>query len=171
MRGRPLVIEWQEDGPTLRAAYRGEQDGEIQPRVHALWLPREGYTLGETTRLVGVHYVTLQTWVAWYRHGGLAEVRRHKNGGRQGRASYLGPAQLAQLRAQAHAGHFRTAQDVQAWVRTTLGVSYSLGGIYNLLARLRWKPKVPRPQSITTSPPVQEAWKKGDSPPLSSSGD
>lgn len=170
MRGRPLVIEWQEDAGTLHAAYRREADGEIQPRVHALWLLREGHSLGETAQLVGVHYVTLQTWVGWYRRGGLAEVRRHRNGGRQGRASYLRPEQLAQLRVQAQAGQFRTARDVQEWVRTTFGVSYALGGIYNLLARLRWKPKVPRPQAITTSPAVQEAWKKGDAPPPSLSG-
>jgi len=170
MRGRALVIDWQEDAATLRAAYRAEQDGEIQPRLHALWLLREGHPLGETAALVGVHYVTLQTWVAWYRQGGLAAVRRHKNGGRQGRASYLRPDQLAQLRARAQAGEFRTARDVQAWIHTTFGVTYALGGIYNLLARLRWKPKVPRPQSITTSPEVQEAWKRGGSPQPSSRG-
>lgn len=171
MRGRPLVIDWQEDAETLRAAYRREADGEIQPRLHALWLLRAGHRLSETARLVGVHYVTLQTWVAWYRHGGLAEVRQHHNGGRQGRASYLSPAQLAQLAAHAQVGDFRTAQDVQEWLRTTCGVAYSLGGVYNLLARVRWKPKVPRPQSVTTSPAVQEAWKKGDSrPPSLSAG-
>lgn len=169
MRGRPLVIAWQEDAATLRASYRAEQDGEVRPRLHALWLLRTGHSLAETARLVGVHYVTLQTWVAWYRRGGLAEVRRHKNGGRQGRASYLRPDQLAHLAAQAQAGQFRTARDVQAWIRTTFGVSYALGGVYNLLARLRWTPKVPRPQSITTSPAVQEAWKRGGLPRPSSS--
>jgi transposase len=164
-----LVIDWQEDAATLREADRREKDAEVQPRVHALWLLREGHPLGATARLVGVHYVTLQTWVAWYRHGGLAEVRRHKNGGRQGRASLLSPVQTAHLAAQARAGQFRTAQDVQEWLRTTLGVSYSRGGVYSLLARLRWQPTVPRPPSLTTAPAVQEAWKKGGSPPPSGS--
>jgi transposase len=73
----------------------------------------------------------------------------------------LTTAQVEQVAAQARQGHFRTAQDVQAWLRTTWGVSYSLGGVYSLLARLPWNPTVPHPPSISTSPAVQEAWKRG----------
>lgn len=97
-------------------------------------------------------------------------MRGHKTGGRQGRASYLGPEQIAQLCVQAESGAFRTAREIQDWRQGTFGVAYSRGGVYTLLARLRWKPKVPRPPSITTSSVVPEAGKKGDSPPPCSSG-
>jgi transposase len=162
--GRPLVIEWREDAAELREAYRRERDAEVRPRLQALWLVREGRSLREVAALVGVHYVTLQRWVAWYRAGGLAEVRRHKNGGRQGRAPFLAPGRVGAFAARARQGAFRTAEDARAWLRAELGVAYTRGGIYSLLARLGWKPKRPRPQAMTTSAEVQEAWKRGGSP-------
>jgi transposase len=161
MRGRKLVIDWQEDADTLREWYRAERDGEIKPRLHALWLLRTGTSMQRTAELVGAHYVTLQQWVAWYRAGGVAEVRRHRHGGRQGAPPKITAAQIEQLRAEAARGTFRTAADVQAWLATTFGVHYTQGGIYSLLARLRWKPKVPRPQALNAAPSVQEEWKKG----------
>jgi transposase len=161
MRGRPLVIPWAEEAATLREAYRREQDPEVRPRLQALWLLRAGHSLRQTAEVVGVHYVSVQTWVAWYRQGGLVEVRRHKNGGRQGRAPFLSAAQLEQVAQQAQQGTFRTAHDVQAWLAATYAVRYSRGGIYSLLARLKWKPKVPRPQAMTASVEAQAAWKRG----------
>jgi transposase len=163
MRGRPLVIEWQEEATTLREAYRREKDAEIRPRLQALWLVRAGHPLRQTAALVGVHYVTLQTWLAWYRQGGLAEVRRHQNGGRQGRPSLLTATQRAQLAQHATSGTVRTARDVGDWLVQTYGVQYTRGGLYSLLARLGWKPKVTRPQAINASASAQEEWKKGGS--------
>lgn len=162
-RGRPLVIPWQEDALTLRDLYHHERDVEIRPRLHALWLLRDGQSMRQVAALLDVHYVTVQDWVAWYRRGGLPEVRRHKLGGGQGRACFLDAAQLQQLAEQAKTGTLRTAGDVQEWIGRTFQVHYSRGGIYNLLARLRWKPKVTRPQSTTTSAATQEQWKKGGS--------
>jgi transposase len=167
MRGRPLVIAWQEEAATLREAYRREKDAEVRPRLHALWLLRAGHSLRQTAAVVGVHYVSVQTWIAWYRQGGLEEVRRHRNGGRQGRAPFLSAAQVEQFGQQARQGTFRTAQDARAWLAATYGVQYRRGGIYSLLARLKWKPKVPRPQAINASVEAQEAWKKGASRPPS----
>lgn len=158
--GRPLVIPWQEGAETLRELYKAEKDAEIRPRLQALWLVRAGHSLRETSEVVGIHYVTLQSWIAWYRQGGVAEVRRHKNGGRQGRASLLTAEQIAALREQATRGEFRTAQDVGVWLEQRFGVRYRPGGLYSLLGRLWWGPKVTRPQSITTSAEVQDAWKK-----------
>jgi len=157
------VIPWQDDAATLRALYHRERDAAIRPRLHALWLLRDGQRLQQVAALLDVHYVTVQGWVAWYRHGGVAEVRRHHVGGRTGRASFLDAAQLQQLQQQAHTGTFRTAADVRSWIAQTFGVHYSRGGIYSLLARLHWQPKVTRPQSTTTSADLQEQWKKGGS--------
>lgn len=166
MRGRKLVIAWQEEAATLREVYRQEEDAEIKPRLHALWLLRSGYSMRQAADLVACHYVTLQQWVAWYRAGGVAEVRRHQHGGRQGAPSKLTPIQLAQVSTAAEQGNFRTAQDVQAWIAQTFGVQYALGGIYTLVARHKWKPKVPRPQAMKVDDAVQAAWKKGGSQAL-----
>ncbi len=162
MRGRKLNIEWQEDAEQLHELYRREQSAEVKPRLHALWLLRSEHSARQTSQLVEVHYATLMQWLAWYRRGGVAEVRRHLHGGRQGRASLLNSEQIAHLSQQAARGEFRTAADVRQWIADTFGVHYTAGSIYSLLARLRWKPKRTRPQAINTSPAVQEAWKRED---------
>src|SRR4029453_3661375 len=81
MGGRPLVIPWRHSAAELLASYRAERDGRVQPRLHALWLLRGGQGLQATAALVGVTYRTVQEWVRWYRHGGLAAVRTHQRGG------------------------------------------------------------------------------------------
>jgi transposase len=80
--GRPCRIAWQEDAATLRQLYQQERDGPVRTRLHALWLLQEGHNLAETAQLVGVEYRTVQQWVAWYRAGGVAEVRGHRRAGK-----------------------------------------------------------------------------------------
>lgn len=159
-RGRPLNISWQEDGDTLFQVYRQEKSADIKPRLHALWLLRLGYRLRETAQIVGIHYRTLQQWVAWYRQGGLAAVRDHPRGG-QGRTSWLSKEQQEQLRQQVAQGGFVTAQEVVDWVAQTFGVQYTRGSMYSLLARLHGGKKVPRPLAEKASLEIQEQWKRG----------
>jgi transposase len=161
MRGRRLQIPWQEDAEQLRQLYHQEHDPELRPRLHALWLLRQGQSLRDTAALLDVHYVTAQQWIAWYRQGGVAEVRRHKRGNATGMPPRLTAEQLAAIRAAASAGTFHTAQDLTTWVREHLGVTYTRWGIYSLLRRHGYKAKVPRPISARTTPEEQEAWKKG----------
>jgi transposase len=163
--GRPLRLEWRAEDAVaaLGAAYRRERDAELRPRLQALWLLRQGHSLQKTAAVVGVHYRTLQTWLAWYRGGGLAAVRAHRQAGR-GRSAWLTAQQQAQLVERAASGAFFTARDVQQWVVETFGVSYTRKGIYRLLARLGCHPKVPRPHNPRSSQAEQTAWKKGGSP-------
>ena len=60
------------------------------------------------------------------------------------------------------ARRFRNALAIRAWVTETLGVTYTEGGMYSLLERLRRKPKVPRPLHEKAQLAEQEAWKTGD---------
>ncbi len=159
--GRPLKISWQDDETALFQRYRAEKQPDLKPRLQALWLLRQGHSLTETARVLGVHYTSVQHWVAWYRRGGIAEVRAHRKMG-QGQPPWLTPAQQAQLRAQVAQGQFRTARDAMQWVKATFGVQYQLKGMYSLLKRLKGKKKVPRPRATNTSLEAQEDWKRGD---------
>ena len=84
MMGRPLRIDWSlEDTPAaLKAAYQAEHDVVLRTRLHGLWLVRSGWQLGKAATAVGVHYRTVQTWVGWYREGGVEGVLCHKMAGR-----------------------------------------------------------------------------------------
>ncbi len=157
--GRKIKVEWQEGAEELRQKYLQEKDLQIRPRLHALWLLREGWLAKDVAQALGVYDETVYRWIAWYRKGGLAEVCRHRiTGGSTGR---LTQEQEQQLIAYSKKGTFRTAQDVRAWIEQTFRVTYGKMGIYRLLARLKIRWKVPRPMHQKTSLERQEAFKKG----------
>ncbi len=163
-RGRPLVIAWRpgDDEGALRAAYRTERRADVRPRLHALWLLRGGRSVRAVAQLVGVHERSVQRWLDWYRQGGVAALRAHRQAGK-GQPSFLTADQQAQLWDRAATGAFRTATEAQHWVAQQFGVHYRLGGMYALLGRLRIRPKVPRPANPKADQAAQAAWKKGAS--------
>jgi Homeodomain-like domain-containing protein len=65
MRGRRMVIAWQDDEAALYQRYRAEPDAEVRTRWHALWLIRQGRTATEAATLVGVERRSVQRWLAW----------------------------------------------------------------------------------------------------------
>lgn len=162
--GRPFVVAWQDEDTeqALRTAYRGERDPALRQRLQALWLLRSGERrLGEVAAVIGVDYRSVQRWVAWYRSGGIAAVRSHRLGG-PGQPPRLTPEQQEQVAQEVETGRFRNAATIRTWIIETYGVTYTQGGLYSLLDRLRCAPKVPRPVHTNANLAEQEAWKKGD---------
>lgn len=109
---RPFRVAWREadTATALRAAYRAEPDKEVRPRLHALWLLRSGRPLAALAAVLGVHHRSVQRWVAWYRAGGLAAARAHRQGG-HGQVPRLTPAQQARVAERVATGEFRTAAE------------------------------------------------------------
>ena len=161
-RGRPFRVEWraEDTAEALHAAYRAEKRPEPRQRVQGLWLLRTGRPLAEVAAVLGVHYRSVQRWAAWYRQGGLAAVTAPRAGG-HGQPARLSPAQQAELADQVATGRFRTAAEIRDWIAREYGVEYQVGGVYDLLERLRCRPKVPRPLHAKADPAEQERWKKG----------
>ena len=164
MAGR-LQIEWRESEEELRKLYKQEKDHQSRTRLQALWQLRQGRGMKEVAELVGVHYRTVQEWVAWYRQGGIAEVLRHRLGGHGGKERRLTTEQEAGLEAKAVAGEIRTIQDGVDWAKQTHQVEYTYWGMRWVFQRLGLTNKVPRPKSPKASAEQQEAWKKGGSAP------
>ncbi len=158
---RRLQIDWQEDEQTLYELYKQEKDAQNRTRLHALWLLRSGRPMTEVAPLVGVHYRTLQEWVAWYRQGGLGEVLSHRHGGHGGCERRLSAQQEDELVAKAKAGEIRTIWDGVTWAQEAHGIKYSYWGMRWVFARLELKKKMPRPKSPKASAEEQAAWKKG----------
>lgn len=146
----------------LKAAYQAERDAAVRTRLHGLWLLHEGRSLGEVAEVVGVHYRTVQRWVAWYRTDGVAALRARKMGG-TGQAPFLTPEQEAAVAAEVETGRFGTGNEIRAWIAREFGVEYTLGGLYSLLERLGCSPRVPRPVHAKADPAAQEAFQKGGS--------
>ena len=79
-RGAPLRMDWavEDTVEALQGRYRRERRVDVRPRLHGLWLVRQGQTTRQVAQVLGVHERTVQRWLAWYRAGGLAAVEsRH----------------------------------------------------------------------------------------------
>ncbi len=165
-RGRKLRVEWAagDDAASLRARYGRERRADVRTRLQGLWLVRTGRTTREVAEVVGVEERTVQRWLAWYREGGLAAVTGRHAGG-HGAPSFLTADQRTELADEVATGRFRTAAEIRRWVQERWGVSYTEGGMYALLGRLRCAPKVPRPVHEKADHLAQVRWKKGGSPP------
>ena len=156
-----LQMTWQQDQETLERLYKQEKDYQNRTRLQALWLLRQDRAMAEVASIVGVHYRTLQEWIAWYRRGGTAEVLAHRHGGHGGAERRLTPSQEAELKAKAEAGEIRTLWDGVHWAQEAHGVKHTYWGMRRVFDRLELKKKVPRPKSPKASAVQQEAWKKG----------
>ena len=159
-----FVMAWaaEDTEEALKAQYRAEPDGKRRMRLQGLWLLRTGRSVPEVAAAVGVHRRTVDRWVAWYRTGGLAGVRVHRQGG-HGQPPRLTPEQQEQVAAEVATGRFRTAAEIRGWIAQTFGVEYRPGGVASLLGRLQCHPKVPRPLHEQADPAAQEAWRGGAS--------
>ncbi len=164
MRGRRFEVTWRQEDTTeaLKGAYRRERDIELRTRLHGLWLLRTGGRLSSVAATVGVHYRTVQTWVAWYREGGLPNVLSHKMGGK-GQEPYLTDEAQNQVAEEVGTGRFRTAGEIRDWIAEQYGVTYKTSSIYSLMSRLKCAPKVPRPMHAKADQEQQASWKKGGS--------
>jgi len=158
---RKLQIEWQDDAETLGAAYRRAKDAQARQHLHALWLLRQGKTMAVTAEILGVHYRTVQEWVSWYRHGGIAAVLGHRHGGSRPHLRRLSAEQEAELKQKADAGRIRRIEDGVRWARENHHVDYTYWGMRHVFGRLGLRLKVPRPRNPKASDAEQEAWKKG----------
>jgi len=158
---RKLIIEWQEDAQELKAQYQAEKDTHKRTRLHALWLVRTGQPMSAVAPIVGVHYRTVQEWIAWYRTGGVAEVLKHKRGGHGGLPSWLTDAQESELVTKAQAGEIHTIWDGVAWAENEHQVTYTYWGMRSVFQRLNLTKKVPRPKSPKAPEAKQATWKKG----------
>ena len=164
MRGRSLQIAWQAEDTeeALKAAYRAEGDGPVRTRLHGLWLLRAGWSLRLFAELFCTHYRSVQRWFAWYRDGGLPAVRAHRMGG-VGQPAFVTAEAQAEIAVEVASGCFHTAAEIRDWIAEKYQVSYTVGGVYTLLARLQCNPKVPRPINPKADLKQQEDWKGGAS--------
>ncbi len=158
---RQFHVHWQEDEQTLFNLYKQAKDHQDRTRLQALWLLRRGHSLQEVADTVGIHYRTLQSWVGWYRQGGLDEVLAHRHGSHGGPARYLNQEQEAELKRKACSGELRSIQDGVVWAKEVHGIHYSYWGMRHVFERLKLTKKVPRPKSPKASAEAQEVWKRG----------
>jgi transposase len=158
---RKMQIEWKHDVEQLELAYRNAKSIQDRQRLQALKLIRQGKTMKDAAEIVGVHYRTVQTWIAWYRQGSMENILSRKHGGSRIRQRRLTAEQEAALKQKADAGEISRIEDGVVWARETYQVNYTYWGMRHVFGRLKLKLKVPRPRNPKASETEQVAWKKG----------
>ena len=159
--GRSLDVDWQDDADALRERYLESKDHQDRQRMQLLWLVRKGETLKDAAETVGAGYRTAQTWIGWYRSGGVEEVLSRRHGGSGGCTSRLSDEEEQALLEKAREGEVRTISDGVEWARSEADADYTYWGMRHVFERIGLTKKVPRPQSPKADEKEQEAWKKG----------
>jgi transposase len=108
-------------------------DRRIYQRLSTLLWIDQGRTREEVADLLGVTSRQVGDWLRIFRNKGLDELCTLHYRGDPGR---LRPAQVEQLRQEIAKGGFHNAEQVRSWIEEQFGVTYSTGGVKDLLHRI-----------------------------------
>ena len=126
---------------------KAEPAGWRRERLLAIKLGLEGeLKLEEIAQTMGHGRATIQRWFDAYRRGGIKELLQDRRYGRQaGPPSALSAKAAAGIAAGLEKGTWRTAAQVQSYLREEHGVQVALTTVYKYLGKCEARLKVPRP--------------------------
>jgi len=133
-----------------------ERDALRRDRYRAVLLALDGEEAVEIARALGRARRSVQDWTYAYRDGGIEAIQPRP---RPGRTPKLPREREAQLRQRLDAGPRADdgvctlrGRDVVRILEREFGVTYSLGGAYDLLHRLGYSCLTPRPLHEKSDP-------------------
>lgn len=147
------LLSWVKEAPTVEA---------YQKRL-AVWLTYLGpFHAEKTAKMLGVSKQAIWLWLGQYNKHGPAGLGRKGRGGR--RWSLISweeeESLLKSLAERASEGHELTAKQLLPEVKKAVGQEISLGYVYALLRRHRWRKLGPRPPHLKAARQVPEDSKK-----------
>ena len=157
----------------LEALIRTERNALRRDRYRAVLLALRGKQAVQIVEVLGRSRRSVQAWVYAYRDGGIEALEPGKSTGR--------PSKLPRDRERAFAERIKAGpaaeadggvctlrgEDARRILEREFGVSYTLQGVYDLLARLNLSCLVPRPRHRKNDPEAMRDWLEG-APLLSS---
>jgi transposase len=147
----------------LETRYRKAKDPVLRSHWQAIWLLAQGRASAQVAAITGYTINWVRTVARRYNHLGPAalEDRRHRN---PGAAGLLLAAQRAALIAALEQpppdGGVWTGPKAAAWMAATLGHRVHPQRGWEVLRRLGWTSKVPRPRHAKAEPAAQATFKK-----------
>ena len=140
----------------LRRRAGGERDALRRDRYRAVLLALDGGEAPEIARALGRARRSAQDWAYAYRDGGVDAIQPKP---RPGRTPKLPRDREAELKARLDAGPRAEdgvctlrGRDVVRILAAEFGVTYTLGGAYDLLERLGYACLTPRPAHEKNDP-------------------
>ena len=147
----------------LRLASRGESPSGARSHWQSIWLLAQGLPTERVAAVTGYTVNWVRSIAQRYNQAGPAGLgdQRHRNSGRVGLLSTAQRAAFTTaLTAPPPDGGVWTGPKAAAWMAATLGHPVHLQRGWELLRRLGWTSKVPRPRHAKADPEAQAAFKK-----------
>jgi transposase len=151
----------------LETHYRRAKDPVARSHWQIIWLLAQGLTSGQVAAVTGYTVNWIRTIARRYNQRGPVglEDRRHRHPGARGLLSAAQRAALAgALQQPAADGGVWTGPKAAAWMAATLGRRVHPQRGWEVLRRLGWSSKVPRPRHAKADPSAQAAFKKTSRP-------
>lgn len=151
-----VIVETVED---LLGLERAQQHARERDRVRFLRFLKEGKAKSQVQAGALIGLKRRQSQVLWqrYQKEGLASYISSKY---KGSWSKLSSQQQARLLQRLDQNDVFTQQQIIEWLQAETGVTYTQGGISDLLARLKVKLKVGRPVNVRKDEAGAVAFKK-----------
>jgi transposase len=147
----------------LQRRYRSANEPVGRSHWQMIWLLARGLPSEQVAVVTGYTVNWVRTLAQRYNQHGPAGLgdRRHRNPGRLGLLSAAQRAALAAaLEHPPSDGGVWTGPKAAAWMAVTLGHHVHPQRGWEMLRRLGWTSKVPRPRHAKADPTVQLAFKK-----------
>lgn len=142
---------------TLRTTHRSLKDKKVADRIKAIVYLHYGFSYDEIARLLFLDEITLRRYEKQYKAKGIdGLLQSHYHGGR----SRLSLVQQKALEEYVSSHIFTTAAEVQTYVQSVYGKTYTLIGITKLLHRLGFTYKKPKIVPGNVSVAAQQAFLK-----------
>lgn len=148
-----------EDLSVLQLLEKQQTDAQFRDYVRFLRLLKEGEATTQTAAAKHVNLGLRQAQRIWkqYRERGLEALLKPRT------STYIGKlstTQMSHLRRFLLDDHAQTLADIQTYLLDRLGVSYTIGGVFDLCKRLKIKLKTGRPVHAHQPPGAVEDYKK-----------
>jgi transposase len=160
---RPLSIPAHLAPHELETRYRRAKDPVVRSHWRVIWLLAQGWASAPVAAVTGYTVNWVRTIARRYNQLGPAglEDRRHRNPGAAGLLSAAQRAALVAARKQPPPdGGVWTGPKAAAWMAARLGRRVYPQRGWEMLRRLGWTSKVPRPRHAKADPTAQAAFKK-----------
>lgn len=167
MRPPARIIPWLLEEELAVWVREAPDKGAYQKRL-AIWFTHLRHSAAEIADLLQVSKPAVWLWVGQYNHKGPEGLSRKGRGGR--RWSFLSweneEGLLQSWESRAVRGEILTVPQLVGEVEKAVGKSVSVGYVYRLLHRHRWRKLGPRPRHVKADREAQADFKK-TSPALS----
>ncbi len=137
-------LDFKNEAGEVALRFRKEKDLWKKERLQAIKLLLETkLSYAEVAEIIGKDPSSVKKWAGMFRQGGLALLLIRGNGG--GRKPKMPVEVQKALVEQLKEGRFRTAGQIEHWLKDEHQLEYGKGSIYYALGKLGGRLKVPRP--------------------------